>query len=109
MLGAALSIASVRFVFTFNLNAWLETRQANKQKRDQETAIQQCSHAWNLHPLSPYSVCVKCYVLIPTSILRLNRAAEVPGLMIISEDWHNNITATGGALTTTNAIGNVGD
>ena len=106
MLGVALSVASIRVVFRFDVNTWLETRRKDKLRRDQQKAIEQCRHAWNLYPRSPHSVCSKCYVLISTSILQLCRTGQLPGLTIIAEDWTQTITAGGGTLTTANAIGN---
>ena len=84
---SALAIfVSVRIGVRFDVNTWIENRAQAKQSEERWKLIETCAHMWTLYPVSPYSRCNACPVLIATSTLSfaLREMAVKPIILSVS-------------------------
>ena len=95
---ATLVIAAVtiRISIKFDFNEWQKNRQRERRTKEQQKAVERCSHVWTLYPHSQYSICNICQVLHSTSTLMALRGS--PGIVIAGERYGMDIKAEAGAL-----------
>ena len=69
VLSIGLTTVCVRIAITFDVNAWLQKKQEDKQKKEALKRVNECSHIWTLYRSSTHSRCDRCGCLISTTLL----------------------------------------
>lgn len=99
----AIATVTIRFSIKFDFNEWQKNRQRERRTKEQQKAVERCSHVWTLYPHSQYSICNICQVLHSTSTLMALRGS--PGIVIAGERYGMDIKAEAGALIAMNPYG----
>lgn len=101
----------LRIAVTFDVNAWLQKRQDDKQKKERMELVQDCSHLWTLYRDSTHSRCDSCGGLISTTLLLSAREfaprGNVPSPVISGEARFMMIKVGKGEIVTDNYVGKI--
>ena len=98
------TVVAVRVRIKLDLNDLLKRWETNKMIKQQRKIAEKCRHIWTLYPLSPYSRCNRCLVLIATTTLLAMRLTDNPPV-IAGTVQNQTIDPPAGALIVDNPGG----
>ena len=100
-----LMFLTVRIAINFDVNAWMESRRKSKGIKAKQKRSMNCSHAWTLYHLSPFSQCNYCLAWIATSTLLATLQLSDCKPIIFGESHRIFATPSDGDIVVTDFVG----